>query len=160
MVGGSYVLVEIMATNRYVGALAMLALLSGCATISESNQQVLEIRTIQDNREVSGAGCVLTNDVGRWFVTSPGRVTIKKSAGNLWIDCRKGAGSVGQDMVASRANSSATVGNVVLTAGLGYLWDKRTGAGFDYPDTLTVLMNGTGRSDPNPRGESGGNAVY
>ncbi len=149
-----------MATFKGMSALALLALVGGCATISESNQQVLEVRTIQDNREIGGAGCVLTNDVGRWFVTSPGRVTVKKSAGNLWIDCRRGAGSVGQDMVASRANASATVGNAVLTAGLGYLLDKRTGAGFDYPETLTVLMSGTGRSDPNPRGEAGGNAVY
>lgn len=145
---------------RNMGALALLALLGGCASISESNQQVLEVRTIQDNREIVGAGCVLTNDVGRWFVTSPGRVTIRKSAGNLWIDCRKGAGSVGQDMVASRANSKATVGNVVLTAGVGYLLDRRTGAGFDYPDTLTVLMSGTGRSDPNPNGEQRGSQVY
>ena len=152
-------MVETMGTFKHVGALALLALVSGCATISESSQQVLEVRTIQDNREISGAGCVLTNDVGRWFVTSPGRVTIKKSAGNLWVDCRKGAGSIGQDMVASRANSSATVGNV-MTAGLGYFLDKRTGAGFDYPETLTVLMSGTGRSDPNPRGEASGNAVY
>ena len=66
----------------------------------------------------------------------------------------------GQDMVASRANGSATIGNALLTAGLGYLMDKRTGAGFDYPDTLTVLMRRTGRDAQSERSEASGNVVY
>ncbi|MDQ1815188.1 hypothetical protein RBA41_17965 [Massilia sp. CCM 9210] len=136
-----------MATFLRTGALALLAALGGCATISESNQQTLMVRTIADNREIGGAGCVLTNDKGRWFVTSPGHVTVQKSAGNLFVDCKKDGVSAGQDVVASRANASATVGNAVLTAGLGYLLDKRTGAGFDYPETLTVLMRRTGAPD-------------
>ncbi len=150
-----------MASLKHTGALALLAALGGCATISESNQQVLMVRTIQDNREIGGAGCVLTNDAGRWFVTSPGHVTVQKSAGNLWVDCRKNGASVGQDVVASKANTSAVVGNAVLTAGLGYLLDKRTGAGFDYPETLTVMMRRIGRSaDQEPLEESGANVVY
>jgi hypothetical protein len=135
--------------GQYGGALALLATLGGCATISESNQQVLMVRTIQDNREIGGVGCVLTNDAGRWFVSTPGHVTVQKSAGNLFVDCRKHGASAGTDVIASKANTSAVVGNAV-TAGLGYLLDKRTGAGFDYPDTLTVLMKGTGRQ---PQGE-------
>ncbi|MCY0914678.1 hypothetical protein OTB17_23780 [Massilia sp. H27-R4] len=136
-----------MATFSRTGALALLAALGGCATISESNQQTLMLHTIVDNREIGGAGCVLTNDKGRWFVTSPGHVTVQKSAGNLFVDCKKDGASAGQDVVVSRANASATMGNAVLTAGLGYLLDKRTGAGFDYPETLTVLMRRTGARD-------------
>lgn len=148
-----------MGSLKLVAALAIVATLGGCATISESNQQVLMVRTIQDNREVTGVGCVLTNDAGRWFVTTPGRVAVQKSAGNLWVDCKKGAVSAGQDVVASKANTSAVVGNVV-TAGLGYLLDKRTGAGFDYPDTLTVMLRRTGRSADSDAEESGANVVY
>ncbi|MES2322940.1 MAG: hypothetical protein V4633_11820 [Pseudomonadota bacterium] len=149
-----------MAILKRIGAIGMLALVAGCATISESNRQILVVHTIEDNREIVGAGCVLTNDAGRWFVTSPGRVMVQKSAGNLWIDCKKGNASIGQDMVSSRANGSATIGNAVFTAGLGYLMDKRTGAGFDYPDTLTVLMRRTGRNAEPERSESSGNVVY
>lgn len=149
-----------MASFKRIAAAAALAALGGCATISESNQQVLLVQTIQDNREVAGAGCILTNDAGRWFVTSPGRVTVQKSAGKLWVDCRRqGAGS-GQDVVLSKANTSALVGNVVLTAGLGYLLDRRTGAGFDYPETLTVIMRRTGRSVEPEAVEESGNPVF
>lgn len=145
---------------KQAGALMLVAMLTGCATISEPKQQTLMVRTILDNREIGGVGCVLTNDAGRWFVTSPGHVVVQKSAGNLFVDCRKEGASSGQDVVASRANASAVVGNVT-TAGLGYLLDKRTGAGFDYPETLTIIMrrgayttdapdNGAGKqSNPN-----------
>ncbi|NHZ37402.1 hypothetical protein [Massilia rubra] len=150
-----------MAIFLRTGALALLAALGGCATISESNQQTLMLHTILDNREVGGAGCVLTNDKGRWFVTSPGHVTVQKSAGNLFIDCRKDGVGAGQDRVASSANASATVGNAVLTAGLGYLLDKRTGAGFDYPETLTVLMRRSGARDyQNDPPETAGTALH
>lgn len=136
--------VDNMAIFKRLVAVLVLAALGGCATISESDQQVLLVQTIQDNREVAGIGCVLTNDAGRWFVTTPGRVSVRKSAGKLWVDCKRTGMGVGQDVVDSRANAGALMGNVVLTAGLGYLVDKRTGIGFEYPDTLTVLMRRAG----------------
>jgi hypothetical protein len=133
--------------------LAVLALLGGCASISESPNQDLMVRAVQDNREIGGVGCVLTNNAGRWFVTAPGHVSVRKSAGNLFVDCRKGDISAGQEQFASRANNTATIGNAVTTAGLGYLYDKRTGAGFDYPDTITVLMHATGRHPASTQGD-------
>lgn len=151
-----------MSSLKQIGALVSvvsLAALAGCATISESKQQVLMVHTVLDNREIGGVGCVLTNDAGRWFVTSPGRVVVQKSAGNLFVDCRKGAASSGQDVVASRANTSALVGNVA-TAGLGYLLDKRTGAGFDYPETLTVIMRGSARAGETPGDQTDSNGMF
>ena len=150
-----------MAIKR-MWTLALLAVLAGCATVSESHQQDLMLRTIQDNREIGGVGCVLTNDAGRWFVVSPGHVTVTKSAGNLFVDCKKGNYSAGQERFASRANPTATIGNAVATLGLGYLLDKRTGAGFDFPETLTVLMRATGRQPQvdQERQETTGAAVY
>jgi hypothetical protein len=132
--------VDNMAIFKRLVAVLALAALGGCATISEPDQQVVLVQTIQDNREVAGVGCVLTNDAGRWFVTTPGRVSVRMSAGKLWVDCKRSGHGVGQDVVDSRANAGALMGNVVLTAGLGYLVDKRTGNGFEYPETLTVLM--------------------
>ena len=121
-------------------ALASALGLTGCATISDTNQQVVAVQTILDSREVAGAGCVLTNDAGRWFVTAPGRVTITKSHSPLYVDCRRGHAVMGQDVAMSKASTAAVVGNVVLTGGIGYLIDKRSGAGFDYPSALTVML--------------------
>jgi hypothetical protein len=148
-----------MGHAKQIGVLAFISVLAGCATISEPTQQVLMVHTVLDNREIGGAGCVLTNDAGRWFVTTPGHVTVQKSAGNLFLDCRKGSDSAGQDVVASKANTSALVGNVA-TAGLGYLLDKRTGAGFDYPETLTVVMRRGGAAADAPSQPNEKNLVF
>ncbi len=119
---------------------AALALLAGCATLTESTQQMVLLQTIVDNREVAGVGCILSNKAGRWFVTSPGRVLIKKSAGDLSVDCRRDELGVASELVASKENASLW-GNLVLSAGLGYFVDRNTGAGFDYPSTLTVILH-------------------
>lgn len=120
-------------------ALAALAMLGGCASIIDGNQQQVLVRTVQEHREVAGVGCVLQNDVGRWFVTTPARVTIRKSIGQLQVDCRKEGGGAAYEQVESKLNG-ALWGNIVLTAGVGYLVDRQTGAGYDYPSVLTVVM--------------------
>ncbi len=151
-----------MKTMNRCAALAMAAALAGCATISsEPFEQEVVVRTIEDGREIVAVGCVLSNDAGRWFLMAPGRIQIRRSAGNLFVDCKKGTVSAGQELFASRPNSTATIGNAVTTAGLGYLLDKQTGAGWDYPATLTVLMKPTGRPlDAKPAPTPQSSTVY
>jgi hypothetical protein len=128
-------------------AASILAIgLSGCATVLESNQQELMVQAIENNQELIGVGCVLSNPAGRWYVLAPGKVMVQKSTGDLQVDCKKDGGSAGTDSVASKLNNTGLWGNIVVTAGIGYFVDKRTGAGFDYPSTLTVIM----RSAPAP----------
>jgi hypothetical protein len=126
---------------KYVLAGLSAAALGGCATLLDSTEQQLEVHTIVDNREVAGVGCVLANGAGRWFVVAPGRVTIARSSGPLSVDCaRQGVGS-SREMVDSRFDTGKLIGNVVVSGGLGYLVDRRSGAGFAYPATLTVIMH-------------------
>ena len=140
------------------GALA-LAALGGCATLTDTNQQVVAVQTVQDNVEITGVGCVLSNKAGRWFVTAPGRVTIRRSAGELMVDCRKQGTGAGHDLVAAKLNTVNLMGNVVVSAGIGYFVDKHSGAGYDYPATLTVIMRA--KAPPaEPDTGAAGNAVY
>ena len=44
------------------------------------------------------------------------------------------------EVVASQFDTGKMIGNVVVSGGLGYLADRRSGAGFDYPSTLTVML--------------------
>ncbi len=149
-----------MACIKYLSALALLGALSGCATLFGADQQVVLVQTIQDNREIAGVGCVLTNNAGRWFVTSPGRVAVQKSAGKLWVDCRKGGVASGGEVVASKTNTVNLIGNLVTTAGIGHFVDKRSGAGYDYPDTLTVIMQRPHGAVIPDGGDTRGNVVY
>lgn len=121
--------------------LALPLVLGGCATVSESPQQQLELHAVLDYKEVGGVGCVLSNDMGRWFVVAPGRVTVTRSTGPLHVSCKKEGAGMAQETVGSRADVAGLMGNVVISAGIGHLVDRYTGAGFSYPSSLTVLMS-------------------
>jgi len=142
------------------------ASLPGCATLTGSNQQQVAVHVILDYREVSGVGCVLSNSAGRWFVTAPGLVTIRKSEGPLAIDCKKDGVGAAREVVASRFGTGELIGNAVVSAGLGYYVDRRSGAGFDYPATLTVMLQPDAATpgllgSPDPAAERGvGTLVY
>lgn len=117
---------------------ALAAAATGCATMTESTEQYVMMQTVLDHQQVAGIGCVLSNDVGRWFVTSPGRVQIRKSTKPLAVDCRQND-VWAVDEIDPKQNGSRW-GNILLTAGAGQFIDRQTGAGFDYPATLTVVL--------------------
>ncbi len=122
---------------KIVTVVAMLAL-TGCASISGEKLQPLSVTTVMDNKEVSGVGCTLSNDAGSWFITSPGSTTVHKSTGDLVIDCKRDS-VAGNTRVVSKSNG-AVWGNILLGGGIGYIIDRNTGAGFDYPATVTVML--------------------
>ncbi len=133
----------------FSAALLVAVGLPGCATLTEPSDQNLLVQTVLDHKPLDGVGCVIYNDVGKWFVTTPARVTIRKSPNPLRIDCKKDEAAWAYEKVDSKVNGSLW-GNVVLTAGLGYFVDKNTGAGFDYPSTLTVVMHKQDEEDGLP----------
>jgi len=134
-----------------IATVGLLSALGGCATLTGNTDQMVLVQTIQDNRELVGAGCILSNDVGRWFVTTPGRITIRKSQAPLKVDCRKtGSPAVVTDNTIDPKLNGSVWGNVILTLGVGYFVDRNTGAGFDYPSVLTIIMQDPARLAPPP----------
>ncbi len=123
--------------NKFI-FLAALLVLTGCASVTGSKLQPLSVQTIQDGEEVSGVGCTLTNDAGKWFVTTPGSVTVQKSTGDMAVNCVKGE-LQGNENLVSKSNG-AVWGNIILGGGVGYIIDRNTGAGFDYPSGVTVVL--------------------
>ncbi|WP_288378571.1 hypothetical protein [uncultured Massilia sp.] len=121
-------------------SLAAALLLGGCATISDSPQQQLELHAVLDYQEVAGVGCVLSNDKGRWFTVLPNRVTVTRSTEPLTVSCKKDGLAVARETLGARADTSSLMGNVVISAGLGQLVDRHSGAGYGYPVNYTVLL--------------------
>lgn len=134
-----------------VNVLSALAVLSsaGCASLSEPTEQSVLVQTVLDHRQIGGVGCVLYNDAGKWFVTTPGRVTLRKSSAPLRIDCKKEGAGWAYERVDPRPNGNLW-GNLILTAGVGYFIDQNTGAGYDFPSTLTVIMRPAEERDELP----------
>jgi hypothetical protein len=124
-----------------IAATVTLAALGGCATLTEdSTDQLLEVHAVQDHREIAGVGCVLSNQLGRWFVVAPGRVTVARNPQPLTIDCaREGIGRA-VEVAQSRYDTHDLIGTVLATGAVGYLVDSYSGAGFAYPPILTVVI--------------------
>ncbi|MFK3738488.1 hypothetical protein [Massilia sp. TN1-12] len=131
---------------KTVIAIAALSLLTGCASISGERMQPITVKTVHDNVEIAGVGCTLSNDAGSWFVTSPGSVTVHKSTGDLAVDCKKET-FAGNHTLVSKSNG-AVWGNVLIGGGIGYIVDRNTGAGFDYPASATIMLRKIGDTSP------------
>lgn len=100
--------------------------------------QPVSVQTIHENKEVSGVGCTLTNDAGSWFITTPSIVSVHKNTGDLAIDCKKDSFAGSQTLVSK--STGAVWGNILIGGGIGYIIDRNTGTGFDYPATTTVML--------------------
>ena len=128
------------AMSRTIPAALLLACLQGCATLTEPATQTIYVQAVEGHRPVGNVGCLVSNDAGRWYVNAPGRVTVARRAQPLSVDCSKAGVAAGQEVVVSHAGAGALWGNLVVSAGVGYLVDRHSGAGHDYPDTITVLL--------------------
>jgi hypothetical protein len=120
-----------------LGALALA--LGGCALFAVGGPQQLEVHALLDGREVTGVGCMLANDSGRWYVAAPGRVTVMRSRGALSVDClREGAGS-NADQAEAPAERARLTAHFLISADGGF-HPGRAGADLFYPATLNVTM--------------------
>jgi len=118
--------------------------MTGCASITGEKMQPVSVQTIYNNNEVAGIGCTLTNDEGTWFLTSPASVTVHKSTGDMSVDCKKDD-MAGHQTLVSKSNG-AVWGNILVGGGIGYIVDRNTGAGFNYPATITVMLRKIGEA--------------
>lgn len=124
-----------------LAALTALAALGGCATLTDSStDQLVEVHVVQDNHELAGVGCVLMNELGRWFVVAPGRVTVTRYARPLVVDCKREGVGQATEVYPSRYDAHDLIGTVLATGGIGYVMDTYSGAGFAYPPVLTVVI--------------------
>ena len=119
--------------------LAVLAALTGCASITGSKTQSVSVATTANDAQLAGASCTLQNDEGKWLLTSPGSVVVRKSTADMSIDCILNNGFGGNATSVSRANM-AVWGNILIGGVIGYVVDRQTGAGFDYPSSIVVPL--------------------
>jgi hypothetical protein len=118
---------------------AVLSLGSGCASIVNGQNQSVSVETRTPAGPVSGAQCKLSNNKGTWFLTSPGSATVNRSYENLAVRCEKESLEPGLASVQSSTKPMA-FGNILFGGIIGAGVDMSTGAAYDYPSLITVIM--------------------
>lgn len=125
---------------KCIVAAAAITILSGCASIAGSSNQPISVQAMKSGAQVSGATCELTNDKGSWYVTTPGSVTVHKAFGDMSIKCQKE--SIDPALTTAKSSANGLVfGNILFGGLIGLAVDMGTGAGYDYPNVVTVLMD-------------------
>jgi hypothetical protein len=119
------------------------ALLTGCASIVSGHNQPVSVEARHAGKPVTGAQCKLDNDKGTWFVTTPGSVTVRRSYSDMNVRCEKDPLPPGQLIVKSGTKAMA-FGNAIFGGLIGAGVDVATGAAYDYPSLITVLMGEMG----------------
>lgn len=117
----------------------LLLLVSGCASITQSEMQRVSVTASQDGKALKDADCVLANDRGTWTVKAPAQVDVRKSGENLSVVCKKEGFVDGLLTAVSRAAGSM-FGNIIFGGGIGAIIDHSKGTGYDYPDVMPVQM--------------------
>ena len=129
----------------------VLVVLSGCASVTGTTGQSVSVQTReQAGKEVSGAVCELTNNKGKWFVTTPGSVGINRSNDDLQVLCNKENYEPGRAAVVS-VTKGAMFGNIILGGGIGAIVDHNSGAAYEYPSFFQVVMGSFSKID-SPKG--------
>ena len=113
----------------------LIPLISSCASTMSGNTQPVSVSS-----NVSGANCTLTNEKGSWSLRTPGSVVVTNSRENLAVRCEKNGYVSSVVSVPSKHKDSTIWGNVVLGGGVGYIWDRKTGAAFIYPSTVNLTL--------------------
>tara|TARA_B110000971_G_C19839693_1_gene421953 strand:- start:66 stop:677 length:612 start_codon:yes stop_codon:yes gene_type:complete len=118
--------------------LVVAPLMFGCASVTGSKEQQTAITATCEGVQVSGATCTVKNDKGSWTTKTPGSVNLTKSYEDISVTCTAGD-SQGAAVMSSKSNG-AVWSNILLGGGIGYLVDRNTGAGFNYPTSVTVPL--------------------
>jgi hypothetical protein len=116
----------------------LLGPLAGCASITGSSTQSISIEAVERTGTRVVAECRLSNDKGNWTVKTPSHVSVGRSGEDLSVQCTADGQDPGLVKVVSRANGGM-VGNIVFGGVVGALVDN-SGAGYDYPDLVRVVM--------------------
>lgn len=114
------------------------ALSSGCATLSGSATQAIEIRAVDErDRPVHGMECRVANGAGEQIVTLPAReVRVRRSSTELEVECRRGA-QVARGTAVARGD--AKMENSFIPGGsIAALVDHLSGYMYSYPTPLTL----------------------
>ncbi len=117
---------------------ALVAVLAGCASVTNSDTQQISITT-RDKAgfAVTGAECTWRNSKGEGRFRTPAVVAVRRDYQALNIICSRDGLPDAADAFNSKS-TSAMVGNILAGGPIGAAIDHTSGAGYDYPAVLTV----------------------
>ena len=123
-------------TSFKLALLAMVGVLSGCATLLDEDTQEISV-SLQCKERLVRAQCVAEISKGRWSFRAPGMVQVNNDIGDLNISCKV------QYMPQFTVSVSAMptwnmAGNILMGGIIGAAYDLHNNTGLKYPETVSI----------------------
>lgn len=120
--------------------LGALLLAGGCASVTHGTTQSVRVDTVTASGEaVADAECQMTNDKGSALTRSGQPALVRRSGGNLIIQCTAEGQAPASGQATSRVNAGM-VGNIMVGGIIGAAIDSGTGAGYNYPTWMRLVF--------------------
>lgn len=132
---------NITRTARYLGGMLALAGLTGCASLTSGDDQVVSVETYSAAGPVSGANCKLQNKKGFYYVTTPGSLRVLRDYGDMTVTCEK-AGLPTSIVRVKSKTGYAVAGNILFP--IGAMVDVANGSAYAYPALMRINMSEAG----------------
>ena len=121
-------------------ALVVVALASGCASLTNNTTQPIVVSTTCGAQPIQGASCRIINANGSWSVPStPGSVMIRKAPSDMAVDCRMPK-SAAMPVVAESHATTGAWGNLLVGGLVGFGVDSYRDAAWKYDTEVVVDM--------------------
>ena len=144
---------NIIRTARHLGGVLALAGMTGCASVTTGDEQVVSVETHSPAGPVSGANCKLQNKKGFYYITTPGSLRVFRDYGDLTVTCDKPG--LPTSIVRVKSKTGYTVaGNILFP--IGAMVDVASGAAYAYPALLRIMMNDGSTDATAPAAAKGG----
>ena len=116
--------------------LALVGVLSGCATLLDEDTQEISV-SLQCQERMVRAQCVAENSKGRWSFRAPGLVQVNNDYGDLNVTCK--VQYMPQFTVSVPAVPTLNLaGNILLGGLIGAAYDIHNNTGLKYPETVSI----------------------
>ena len=116
--------------------LALMGVLSGCATLLDEDTQEISV-SLQCKERMVRAQCVAENSKGRWSFRAPGLVQVNNDYGDLDITCK--VQYMPQFTVSVPALPTWNLaGNLLLGGIIGAAYDLQNNTGLKYPESVNI----------------------
>jgi len=125
-----------MINNTYIFFISSIFLLSGCSTLTSSNEQNIHITSNCKRNNLTNY-CIATNSEGSTRFTTPSTVKIKKSFSVLNITCHSGSFNNASKNINSKPGASIA-GNIIFGGIFGSIIDLQNSYTYEYPNSINI----------------------
>ena len=124
---------------KSMSLVGILGLVTGCASVIEGSDQVINVNTT--GCEDSGAFiCSVVNSDSSSVITVPASVSVEKSRGPLTVTCNNKAKTAAGTLIVDSGYEAMNAGNLLVGGIIGIGVDAATGAMWKYPSSVIVPM--------------------